>query len=44
MGIHVLKFNKGLLSAQKRANIYVSRSAASKIALVPASRYNCGKK
>ena len=40
MGTHVLKLNKGLIFAQKRANINVSMSAAPKLALVPAGRYN----
>ena len=41
-GGHVLKLNKGLLFAQKRENINVSRSTALKLDLVPARRYNCG--
>ena len=41
METHVLKLNKGLILAQKRANINVSRSAVQKLALVPASCYNC---
>ena len=41
MGNHDLKVNKGLLFAAQLANINVSRSAAPKLALVPASRYNC---
>ena len=41
MGAHVLKLNKGLLFARKPVNNNVSRSAAPKLALVPASRYNC---
>ena len=44
MGAHGLKLNKGLLFAQKLANINVSRSDAPKLALVPASRYNCDVK
>ena len=44
MWAHILKLNKGLLFAQKRANINVSRSTAPKLALAPASRYNCGVK
>ena len=40
MGAHGLKLNKGPLFAQKLANINVSRSAAPKLALVSASRYN----
>ena len=41
MGAHVFKLNKVLFSALKSVNINVSRSAAPKLALVPASRYNC---
>ena len=44
MGSHALKHNKGLIFAQKRAIINVSRSAAPRLALVPASRYNCDLK
>ena len=46
MGVYVLKLNKGLLFAKKPMNISfnVSRSAAPKLALVPASRYNCDVK
>ena len=44
MGTHVLKFNKVPLFAQKIVNINVSRSAAPKLALVPASRYKCDVK
>ena len=40
-GAHVLKLNKGLLFARKPVNLNVSRSAVPKLALVPASRYNC---
>ena len=40
MGTHDLKLNKGHLFAQKLANINVSGSAAPKLDLVPASRYN----
>ena len=43
-GAHVFKLNKGLLFAQKRANIDVSRSTVPKLDLVPARRYNCGVK
>ena len=41
MGAHGLKLNKGLLFARKLANINVSRSAAPKLVVVPASRYKC---
>ena len=41
MGALVLKLNKGLLFAGKPVNNKVSRSAALKLALVLASRYNC---
>ena len=44
MGAHDLKLNKVPFSAQKSVNINVSRSAAPKLALVPASRYNCDVK
>ena len=40
METHVLKLTKGLSFAYERANINVLRSAAPKVALVPASRYN----
>ena len=43
-GVHVLKLNKGLLFARKSVKNNVSRSAAPKLALVPASRYNCDVK
>ena len=43
-GAHGLKVNKGLLFAEKLANINVSRSAATKLALVHASRYICDAK
>ena len=43
-GAHVLKLNRGLLFAQRSANINISRSAAPKLALMPASRYNYGIK
>ena len=41
MGAHDLKLNKPPLFDQKLVNINVSRSAAPKLALVPASLYNC---
>ena len=41
MGAHDFKLNKVPFSALKSVNIKVSRSAAPKPALVPASRYNC---
>ena len=44
MGVHVLKLKKGLLFAPKPANINVSMYTAPKLALVPASRYNCDVK
>ena len=44
MGPHVFKHNKGLRFARKPVNIDVSRSAAPKVALVPASSYNCDVK
>ena len=40
MGAHDFKHNKVPLLARKPVNINVSRSAAPKLALVPASRYN----
>ena len=39
MGTHVLKLNKGLVFAKKRANINVLRSAAPKLAFVPETLY-----
>ena len=39
MGAHDFKLYKVPLFARKQVNIYVSRSAAPKLALVPASRY-----
>ena len=44
MGIHVLKLNKRPLFARKPVNINISGSAASNLALVPESRYNCDVK
>ena len=41
MGAHVIKLNMVPLFARKPTNINVSRSAAPKLALVPASRFNC---
>ena len=44
MGAHDFKLNKEPFSALKSVNVNVSRSAAPKLALVPASRYNCDEK
>ena len=44
MGATVLKLSKVLPFAQILVNINVSRSAAPKLALVPASRYCCNVK
>ena len=41
MGAHDFKLMKVSLFAHKSMNIYVSLSAAPKLALVPASRYYC---
>ena len=41
MGAHVFKQNKVPLFAHKPGKINVLRSAAPKLALVPASPYNC---
>ena len=41
MGTHDFKYNKVPLFARKPGNINTSMSAAPKLALVPASRYNC---
>ena len=41
MGAHDFKLSKVPLFALKSLNIYVSLSAAPKLALVPASRYYC---
>ena len=43
-GAHDFKHNKVPLFAGTPVNINVSRSAAPKLALVPASRYNCDVK
>ena len=43
-GAHDFKHNKVPFSALKSVNIYVSRYAAPKLALVPAIRYNCDVK
>ena len=43
-GVRVLKLIKAPLFARKLANINVLRSAAPKLALVPASRFNCDVK
>ena len=44
MGAHDFKLNKVPLFARNPVNINVSRSAAPKLALVSASRCNCGVK
>ena len=44
MRAHDFKLNKVPFSALKSVNINVSRSAVPKLALVPASRYNCDVK
>ena len=44
MGAHDFKLIKGPLFPQKSVNINVSRSAAPKLALVPASCYMCDVK
>ena len=41
MGAHDFKYNKVPLFARKTGNINTSMSIAPKLALVPASRYNC---
>ena len=41
MGTHDFKYNKVPLFARKTLNINTSMFAATKLALVPASRYNC---
>ena len=41
MGAHDLNFYKGPFFARKPVNFNVSRSAAPKLALVPASCYMC---
>ena len=41
MGAHDFKHNKVPLFARKPGNINVLRSAAPKLSLVSASRYNC---
>ena len=41
MGTHDFKYNNVPLLAQKPGNINTSMSAATKLALVPASRYYC---
>ena len=43
-GAHDFKLNKVLFPTLKSVNINVSRSVAPKLALVPASRYNCDVK
>ena len=44
MGAHYFKLNKVPFSALKSVNINVLRSAVPKLALVPASHYNCDVK
>ena len=44
MGAHAFKLNMVPLFAQKPGNINVSRSAAPKLALVPAIGYYCDVK
>ena len=44
MGAYFLMLNKVLPFAKKPVNINITRSAATKLALVPASRYNCDVK
>ena len=44
MGTHDFKLNKVPLFSRKTVNINVSLSAAPKLALLPASRYNCDVK
>ena len=41
MGAHDLKYNNVPFFARKTGNINTSLSASPKLALVPASRYNC---
>ena len=41
MGAHDFKLYNVPFFARKSVNINVSRSAAPKLALVPANRYNC---
>ena len=41
MGAHVFKLNKVPLFSLKSVNINVLRSAAPKLAIVPANRYGC---
>ena len=41
MVTNVLKLNKVRIFAKKTVNVNVSRSAVPKLALVPASGYNC---
>ena len=44
MGAHDFKLNRVPLFARKPLNFNVSKSAAPKLALVPASCYNCDVK
>ena len=41
MGTHDFKYNKVPIFARKTGNINTSMFAVPKLALVPASRYNC---
>ena len=41
MGNHDFKYNNVSFFARKPGDINISMSAAPKLALVPASRYNC---
>ena len=41
MGVHDFEYNNVPLFAKKSGNINTSTFAAPKLALVPASRYNC---
>ena len=41
MGTHDYKYNKVPIFARKTRNINTSMSSVPKLALVPASRYNC---
>ena len=44
MGTHDFKYNKVPIFSRKTGNINTSMFAASKLALVPASRYYCDVK
>ena len=41
MGVHDFKYNKVPIFARKTGNSNTSMSAAPKLALLPASSYNC---